>query len=226
MRHLIRVGRLAVLTVLAFAALATPAAPGAAAQPACHWAGTWSTDWEDITLEQIGSRVIGVYDYHKGALVGTISGSTLAGTWGESPDYTAPETAGDFEFTMSADCKSVAGRWRSGSRGSWSDWSATRAETYSPSDPMASCSWAGTWTTSYGTAVITQSGGQVTGSYEYQGGKLTGSAQGLIFTGTWSESNGDTGDDELVMSPSCRVFVGRWRDNRNGPWSIWTGVRA
>jgi hypothetical protein len=93
----------------------------------CGWNGTWNTEWGPLELQQSGDTVTGTYTHDQGRIQGTISGNILVGTWSESPSYSPPNDAGDFEFTMSDDCKSFGGSWRYGSTGSWAgSWSGTR----------------------------------------------------------------------------------------------------
>jgi hypothetical protein len=93
----------------------------------CGWCGTWDTEWGPLELQQSGSSVIGTYTHDQGRIQGTVSGNKLIGTWSESPSYSPPDDAGDFEFTMSDDCGSFNGVWRYGSIGDWSgSWSGTR----------------------------------------------------------------------------------------------------
>jgi hypothetical protein len=93
------------------------------ASGAAIWAGTWSTTWGTMTLRQSGNRVEGTYAYADGRLRGTVSGRVLRGTWDEAPSRVAPDEAGDFEFTLSADGKSWTGRWRFAEPGDpWKPW--------------------------------------------------------------------------------------------------------
>jgi inhibitor of cysteine peptidase len=92
-------------------------------QYGCDWAGTWSTNWEGMVLHQSGNEVSGTYTWEQGTIVGTVTGDKLKGTWSQAGN----NRAGDFEFTISDDCKSFTGPWRYGSEGGWvGDWTGTR----------------------------------------------------------------------------------------------------
>ena len=66
-----------------------------------------------MTLTQSGSSVNGSYDWQGGQLSGTVSGTTLSGTWTEMPIVPPdPSDTGAFEFTMDASCQSFSGQWR------------------------------------------------------------------------------------------------------------------
>jgi hypothetical protein len=92
------------------------------------WTGVWDSEqWGEMELKQSGDRVTGTYAWDDGKIEGTVSGTTLRGTWSESPSYSPPDDAGDFEFTLSADGKSFSGHWRYGSDGDWDgDWTAEK----------------------------------------------------------------------------------------------------
>jgi len=95
--------------------------------------------------------------------------------------------------------------------------------------------WSGTWDSSWGTMYLTQSLGKVTGTYDYQGGKIEGyiskNLSGDILVGTWSEDPSyappdDAGDIEFIMSPDLNSFTGQWRYGSSGDWHTdWTGTR-
>lgn len=86
------------------------------------WTGVWETNWGDMTLTQTGDKVSGTYTFDQGKITGTVSGSTLTGTWSEAPSYAPPHDAGEVEFIMSEDGKSFTGKWRYGSEGDWGGW--------------------------------------------------------------------------------------------------------
>ena len=91
--------------------------------------------------------------------------------------------------------------------------------------------WAGTWETTYGTMILSQSGNQVTGSYEHSNGIITGTVSGNILYGTWSEAPTYTapdyaGDVQLTISPNGFTFTGGWRNGSSGSWSMnWNGTK-
>jgi hypothetical protein len=99
--------------------------------------------------------------------------------------------------------------------------------------------WTGTWDTNWGTMVLTQSAGTVTGTYTHDDGKITGgiskNLSGNILVGTWSEEPTykpyrDAGDIEFIMAPDRDSFTGKWRygfaDNWNDDWDgSWVATR-
>ncbi len=95
----------------------------------CSWTGTWSTKWGEMVLQQSDNQVTGNYSSDSGLIEGTVFGNVLRGTWTETPSRSPPNDAGDFEFTISADCQSFDGNWRYGFEGdSWNgDWDGNRS---------------------------------------------------------------------------------------------------
>lgn len=96
--------------------------------PQAIWSGTWSTNFKHLVLTQTGNQVTGHYENDNGRIDGQVSGNTLKGTWSEEPSYRPPKDAGDFEFTLSSDGRSFAGRWRLGSTGDWREWKGARLD--------------------------------------------------------------------------------------------------
>ena len=94
-----------------------------AAQPvsaACVWTGTWDTNWGTMTVDQKGETITGTYEHDNGRITGRVVGNMIIGTWSEAPGYNPPDNAGDFQLTISDDCRSFDGKWKYGSRqGSW-----------------------------------------------------------------------------------------------------------
>ena len=88
---------------------------------------------------------------------------------------------------------------------------------------IADCTWTGTWNTSWGKMYLVQTGNKVTGNYEYDDGKIEGTINGNILSGTWSEAPSynlpyDAGEIEFTISSDCKSFTGKWR---RGPTSGW-----
>jgi len=48
-------------------------------------------------------------------------------------------------------------------------------------------SWEGEWDSDWGHMVITQNGNQVSGTYTYDNGMISGTVSGNTFIGTWAE---------------------------------------
>jgi|GEM_PF-3009194 len=104
---------------------------------------------------------------------------------------------------------------------------------------IAGNSWTGTWMTTWTGGnpdtkmVLVQSGNSVTGTYEYNDGKIMGTVQNNTLVGTWDESNGgNTGQFEFDMSPDGKNFNGWYvhqgedltAEKNNPPY--WKGIRV
>jgi hypothetical protein len=95
------------------------------------FAGKWQTDFGVMTLTQNGISVDGTYTWRNGRVKGTITDNILRGTWTQnSSDLGNDVTSGDFEFVLSSDGNSFAGKWRYGSGGEWQStpWNGTRTQ--------------------------------------------------------------------------------------------------
>jgi hypothetical protein len=100
-----------------------------------------------------------------------------------------------------------------------------------PPAPAAVANWTGSWLCGqWGRLTLSQSGNQVTGSYTYENGKLTGYATGNTLVGTWSEpptynTPNDAGDVQFNLSADGNSFTGHWRYGSAGDWKPWNGER-
>jgi len=92
------------------------------------------------------------------------------------------------------------------------------------------CTFTGEWDSGvWGTMTLTQSGEGLTGSYTYQGGKISGSVENDTFTGTWSEDPSHSGPDDaggVVLTLSgCNSFTGTWGYGKDSSGGDWEGSR-
>ena len=93
--------------------------------------------------------------------------------------------------------------------------------------------WTGSWQTDFGAMKLSQSGSSVKGTYTHDQGRIRGTADRALLSGTWSEAPtyrppDDAGDVQLRMSVDGLSFTGRWRYGSSGDWSsaTWTGTRT
>jgi len=92
-----------------------------------------------------------------------------------------------------------------------------------PVPTVEPCNWTGTWNTNWNTMVLVQTGGQVTGTYEYEGGRIVGVVSGNTLRGTWLEAPSysppdDGGDFVFTISSDCSSFTENWRYGSTGDW--------
>jgi len=201
----------------------------------CDWTGTWDFDWSnELQLTQSGSRVTGSYKRggwnYTGYIDGTLSGTTLIGTWTEQ------DQTGRIEWAMQAGCNSFTGQYTH-SMSATSGWYPLHTPAKrvgqpqpqpndQPSPQPVNLSWAGTWNTDWGTMEITVSGTAATGIYTTNNGKLDGKINGRYFSGNWSRSPSykapkDAGSFLFVMSEDGNSFKGDWKYSDcswMGPW--------
>ncbi len=94
----------------------------------------------------------------------------------------------------------------------------------------ATPTWAGEWSTDWGTLTLAQSGSTVTGRYTYDSGRVEGTASGGTVTGRWSESPSyagptDAGTFTWSMSADGAAFRGTWTYEGGVGGGSWVGNR-
>ncbi len=97
-----------------------------------------------------------------------------------------------------------------------------------PTGNLGTYSWQGEWDTNWGKMVLVQNGPNITGTYTYDNGKITGKVSGNTMIGTWAEAPSyappsDAGDIEFTMSSDGKSFSGKWRYGSEGNWGNWEG---
>ena len=100
--------------------------------------------------------------------------------------------------------------------------------------PVSECSFDGRWDSDWGRMEFHQKGSSVKGAYTYDAGRIAGTVNGKVLTGTWAEAptyrtdNSDGGDATFTLSADCKSFSGRWRYGRKKEsWDgRWAAVRA
>lgn len=85
-------------------------------------AGTYSTDFRNLTLTVSGNKVIGSYESGNGKLEGVLTGNTLSGTWTNS----ASKKSGKFVFVFSSDFSSFTGKYGYNSSAPSSKWNGKK----------------------------------------------------------------------------------------------------
>jgi hypothetical protein len=92
------------------------------------FAGTWDTNWGDMTCSVDGQMVKCNYTHDIGIIEAWLSpdGITMEGTWSESPSYQPPADGGRVTFTLSADGNGINGHWWYGQNEDGGAWTGTR----------------------------------------------------------------------------------------------------
>jgi hypothetical protein len=98
--------------------------------------------------------------------------------------------------------------------------------------PSTTCQWTGTWDTEFGPLRLSQSGETVSGDYDWDQGRLSGTVSGNVLRGTWNEvptrqPPTDAGEVALTMRADCQSFTGQWRYGSSEAWRTgWFGQRV
>jgi hypothetical protein len=106
--------------------VATPQSPAASTPAAGDLAGHWrgaEVFGPNAYIQIDGTTIRMVYDHDDGRIVATLVGTRATGWWSEAPTRTAPDDAGDVEFTVDRAAGAIAihGRWRYGTGGDFHD---------------------------------------------------------------------------------------------------------
>lgn len=67
--------------------------------------GTYTTDFNELTLQQNGNQVTGTYKHSGGRVEGTLNGRTLTGWWYQT------NGKGRLVFEFASDFSSFTGKW-------------------------------------------------------------------------------------------------------------------
>lgn len=99
----------------------------------------------------------------------------------------------------------------------------------------SSPSVSGKWTSSFGLTELTESGGNVTGSYPFENGKIIGKLSGNRLTGQWTQStsarkcdaavNGSYFHGRIEFDFTANEFNGKWGYCDDAPAEQWAGKR-
>ena len=92
--------------------------------------------------------------------------------------------------------------------------------------PNVSKDLSGTWKTNVVDLHLTQSGNAVSGTYDYEGGKLEGTIIGNRLDYTWNQTNGKKGRGYFIISDDWNSMSGSYGyndDDANG--GEWKGTK-
>ena len=173
--------------------------------------GTYTTDFNEMTLQQSGNKVTGTYKYSNGVIEGTLNGKILTGTWTQS------NGKGKLVFVFNNDFSAFSGKWGHNDAEPSSAWNGKKIIADIPNI-------SGAYTTDFNEMTLQQSGNKVTGTYKYSNGVIEGTLNGKILTGTWTQSNGK-GKLVFVFNNDFSAFSGKWGHNDAEPSSAWNGKK-
>lgn len=186
-------------------AATTTANPTAVAAGQKRFAGAYSSNWGQTTFEEAGSTVTAKYP--RGTLTCTAGGDVLSCSWLEGT------LAGKahLERQSNGDLKGTWGNGTSESNGG--AWNFTRL-----GEGAAASTFAGTYTSTWGTTTFQQNGSAVTAKYPR--GTLSCIASGMALTCDWFEGS-SRGKAALVKNADGSIS-GSWGNGSSatngGPW--------
>jgi hypothetical protein len=91
------------------------------------FAGSWDTNWGVMTCSVDGQMVKCSYTHDNGKISATLGqdGTTMSGTWAESPSYAPPSDGGRVTFSISGG-NTIAGHWWYGQNEGGGTWTGTK----------------------------------------------------------------------------------------------------
>lgn len=87
----------------------------------------------------------------------------------------------------------------------------------------------GAWQSSWGNLYLTQTGSSVSGTYDHDGGRITGTLSGDVLTYRWSQKSGRQGVGTFTLAGDGKSFSGPWSytnaDGSLGSGGTWSATR-
>lgn len=173
--------------------------------------GVYETDFNEMTLQQTGTKITGTYKHRDGRIEGTLQGRTLNGWWYQS------NGKGKFVFEFSEDFMNFTGKWNYNEAIPSGKWNGKRKDV-----PLAIIT--GIYATDFGEMTLQQSGVSVKGSYTHRDGRIEATLQGRTLTGWWYQSNGK-GKFVFEFNEDYSSFTGKWSYNEAVPSGKWNGKK-
>lgn len=201
-----------------FTPVPTPTATATPDVPVISFAGTWKSDCQSATCDDVilainGNQVTGSYANGDGIIEGTITDNRLTGVWKRN------NLQGSIDFWLADDGKTWQGNY-----GGYYAWCGAQDGVSLP-NPCGVSTFYGSWKTDCGGAncdemILEQDGEQVSGTYAGGSGTVSGTVNGSIFSGTWNRNN-TSGAFTFFMTTNGNQFQG----NYNGS-SAWCGYNS
>ena len=104
------------------------------------------------------------------------------------------------------------------------EWASSNAPQDGGRTAPAAADWSGSWSSDFGRMSVRQDGSQVTGTYDFKGGRFDGNVVGNMLRGRWTQTNG-SGRFEFQLSADGRSFSGRWGYGETLSGGAWKGRR-
>jgi hypothetical protein len=198
-------------------------------------AGTYNTNFQNLSFTVSGNKVIGIYESGNGKLQGTLNGNKLSGTWTNS----GSKKSGKFEFVFSSDFSSFTGKYGYNNSTPSSKWNGNKitseqigaskvsgsgVQVFSP-DTHGYEGILGVFKTDFDKMILYINGDELFGEFLYNGGRIRGIIKDHVYTGTWSQTNG-IGKFEFVFNSDHSAFSGKRGYNDEALNEQWNGVRT
>ena len=177
--------------------------------------GVYDSDFNEMTIQQNGNKIIGTYKWADGRIEGTLSGHTVTGWWYQS------NGKGRFTFVFNDDFSAFTGKWGRNDAEPTSKWDGKKTSGASAS---ATSLIAGVYDSDFNEMTIQQNGNKITGTYKWADGRIEGTLSGHTVTGWWYQSNGK-GRFTFVFNDDFSAFTGKWGRNDAEPTSKWDGKK-
>lgn len=170
---------------------------------------TYETNFGTMKLNFNGYYVSGTYTHQNGTIEGTFDADVLTGVWHQS------NGKGAVIMNFTPDLSSFDARWsyagESSWRGNWTGSQRGSGARYDAPPPAVSAydSFKRSYNTDYGTMTLNFDGETVTGRYTHANGRIKGTLNGNILTGTWTQDNG-SGAFRFEFGDDFETFQGKW----------------
>lgn len=180
----------------------------------------YQTNYGIMILTFDGSDVSGSYSYEGGQISGMLEGNTMPCTWSQN------NGSGNCIASFSNNFKHIDLKWNYAGETDWKgDWGGTLIRQRGSSEPFYNDSpRVRVYDTNYGAMTLHFDGSEVSGSYTYQGGKISGTLEGDTMPCSWSQNNG-SGSCIATFSNNFRRIDLKWNYAGETGWKgDWGGT--
>jgi len=179
--------------------------------------GKYETNFGELTLIHMDSKVTGTYSHENGRVEGSIIGTTMTGWWYQN------NGKGRFIFKFASDFSSFDGLYGYDDAEPSTSWDGKRIGEIVLHD-VDNSGITGVYNTDFDRMMLTRRGNRIGGNYKHMDGRIDGILEGNTVTGTWHQSNGE-GKLIFVFAPDFSSFEGKWGRNSETPSAQWNGKK-
>lgn len=179
--------------------------------------GIYQTNFGELTLKHIGSKVMGTYTHANGRVEGSIIGTVFTGWWYQD------NGKGKCKFIFTSDFSSFKGQYGYDNAEPSAAWDGRRTGELDLIDHDSN-GITGIYETDFNRMMITRRDNQIGGNYKHLDGRINGTLDGNTVTGTWHQSNGE-GNFVFIFASDWSSFEGKWGGKDETPTRPWNGTR-